>query len=258
MENKIKEEILRLSEGFDNELFKLYLSKLEDNSSYYVLLAKMLLNQKEEDVTLRKKQIKVALILLEEDLSNTSKLMKASDKYQQISYLNDLRITSEYLLSAYLEEEYLPTYLKDVALIFSSNVKKNNKKILSIIDEYYKYDALLDTLYIIFNYQGTFKKKDLAKTKAGILALDSKEINIDQYNDTLSIIAGELITKGEDYKYVDILCDFVERSGGCEKAIYFKAYIKKDSDEFEELINRYIEACKKKEIDVLDPFEIIN
>ena len=258
MENKVKEEILKLRDGFDNELFKLYIDKLEENSTYYVLLSKMLLNQKEENEYLRKKQVKATLMLLDEGLSKTLQSLNTCDKYEKITYQNDLKIISEYLISAYLDEAYLPTYLHDVSKSFEGQVAKNNKKALTYLDSYFKDVALFNVLYIIFNYQGTFKKKDLKKVKEGILALKSKTIETDEYNDTLSIIAGELITKGEDNKYVDILCDFVERSGGSEKALYFKAYIKKESDEFNAYIEKYIEMCKNKNIDILDPFEIIN
>ena len=257
MENKVKEEILKLRDGFDNELFKLYIDKLEENSTYYVLLSKMLLNQKEENEYLRKKQVKATLMLLDEGLSKTLQSLNTCDKYEKITYQNDLKIISEYLISAYLDEAYLPTYLHDVSKSFEGQVAKNNKKALTYLDSYFKDVALFNVLYIIFNYQGTFKKKDLKKVKEGILALKSKTIETDEYNDTLSIIAGELITKGEDNKYADILCSFVERSGGSEKALYFKAYIKKESDEFNAYIEKYIEMCKNKNTDVLDPFEII-
>ena len=257
MEGKLKEEILKLSEGFDNELFNLYIDKIDENSSYYILLASLIFNQNDADMQLRKKQLKLALALFEEGLLKTTQNIKNCDKYDKITSQNNIRIASEYLLAAYLEEEYLPTFLCDIKNRFTDIIPNNNKKALALINSYFAYDALLDILYIIFNYQGVFKKRDLNKTKEGIMALVDKSVTTLEYSDTLSIIAGELITKKEDYKYINTLCDFVIRVGGSEKAFYFKAYVKKDSDEFNTYIEKYIDACKEKNIDILDPFEII-
>ncbi len=262
--NLNKEEILNLALGVDNALFRLYINMLDDNSTNYILAAISLIkdgaiNEKIIDDKKRKKQIKIATILLEEGINVASSNLDSADKFKKIEIKNDLKMAYSYLLALYgniddLAEDLKPIkeYVKDCNLESKSRYQK-------YIDEGYKYVSFVNVLYILSVYNGQISKYNVEKIADAIKYLNENEkTNIEKDSDTLSIIAGELITNDKDLNDSLKLCNFIINNDlNNEKAYYFKAYIKKDEEEFAYLISTYKQICAYKHIELLDPLEII-
>ena len=76
----------------------------------------------------------------------------------------------------------------------------------------------------------------------------------------LIIVGGSLNESRYDKDLEDSLklCDFIINNDiNNEKAYYFKAYINKDKEDFDNLISTYKQICVYKHIESLDPLEII-
>lgn len=259
-----KEEILKLALGVDNSLFRLYINLLDDSSTNYILAAIALIkdggiNEKIIDEAKRKKQIKIATMLLEEAINIAGNAYNDADKFKKIELKNDLKKAYSYLIAIYgqdsdLNEEILPLkeYTKDANLESKARYQK-------YISEGYKYLSFIDVLYILNIYNGQITRYNVEKIADAIKYLDLKEkVNIDKVSDQLSIIAGELITNDKDLEDSLKLCDFIINNDiNNEKAYYFKAYINKDKEDFDNLISTYKQICVYKHIELLDPLEII-
>ena len=255
-----KEEIINLAKGFDNELFKLYANLIDNSSTNYILLAKSLIELgKEEDEKIRRKQINLAVDIFEQGIEVAKECLKNADKYESITYLNDIKIAYNYLFAIFFEEKYLTEDQIRISNLTINYKKKSNNKALLYLDDAYQYVNDACILYIVFNYDKELVKRNLDKVKQGIDAIDlNKKYNLLNKEDELSIMAGELITAKEDLKYANKLCDLILKCDyNNEKACYFKAYCVKDSNEFNEYIELYKKLCLIKNVAVLDPFEII-
>ena len=259
-----KEEILKLALGVDNSLFRLYINLLDDSSSNYILAALALIkdgaiNAGIIDDAKRKKQIKIATMLLEEGINIASNSLNEADKFKRIELKNDLKMAYSYLLAIYgqdsdLNEELLSLkeYVKDCNLESKARYQK-------YISEGYKYLSFVNVLYILNVYNGQITRYNVEKIADAIKYLDLKEeVDIKNISDQLSIIAGELITNDKDLDDSLKLCDFIINNDmNNEKAYYFKAYINKDKEGFDDLIATYKQICVYKHIELLDPLEII-
>lgn len=259
-----KEEILKLALGVDNSLFRLYINLLDDSSTNYILASIALIkdggiNEKIIDEAKRKKQIKIATMLLEEAINIAANAYNDADKFKKIELKNDLKKAYSYLIAIYgqdsdLNEEILTLkeYTKDANLESKARYQK-------YISEGYKYLSFIDVLYILNIYNGQITRYNVEKIADAIKCLDLKEkVNIDKVSDQLSIIAGELITNDKDLEDSLKLCDFIINNDiNNEKAYYFKAYINKGKEDFDNLISTYKQICVYKHIELLDPLEII-
>lgn len=258
-----KEDILKLAIGVDNELFKLYVRMIDEGSSNYILAACALItngniNTKIIDDKKRKKQIKIAITLFEKGIEIAKEKINNLPLLEQVTYKNDLKIAYEYLLSFYFESKYLPkSLIKYKEYVNNLNIE-NTAKAMECLDDAFAYVNDANIMYIIYNYEGILRHQNINNVLKGIdnLKLDIK-YDIEDIEDKLSIIAGELITKKIDFKYASKLCDvIINCKNDAIKAYYFKAYTL-EGEEKEKYLEKYISLCNSKNIKVLDPFEII-
>lgn len=262
MASLTKEEIIKNAAGAYNQLFELYLNNLDDSSNN-IYLAKALINygnideNKMESQT-RLKQIRIACALLEQAISLSKENIKKKDYILEVTSKNNLKIAYEYLVSFYLDIDLLPNCLKENKKYLKDIKFGNNKKGFQLLEEGYNYSPNLKLLYLILLYDQVFQKQNINKITQVLESLDIEEnYQLTEYAYKLGVISGELLIKDGNKKLINKLLEVgLKLDSDIENLYYFKAIV--DELKKEEYIKKYLSICESKQLEVLDPFDIIN